>query len=89
MIINKNIGRGNIEKGKQLLEVLYDDNFKEFRIKRKPNNSFMIYATSTKNGKFSEKNILESIKKFNRQNLTIGIEEGKSICLKHEARIKI
>lgn len=88
MIVISNVEGVDMKKEKQILALLPDDNHEEIRIIKKPENSFMIHKISTKNGKISDKNILEVIHGYPYQNLILSVENYNVVCVKQEKKFK-
>jgi hypothetical protein len=78
-----------MEKDQQVLELLHDGNFKECRTKIISDNKYMVYVTSIKNGKFSDKNILKAIHEHPYQNIILSVENSNIVTMKQEKKFII
>jgi len=77
-----------MEKEKQVLDLLHDNNFKECRIINKPDNTAIVYKTSSKNGNFSVKDVGEAIREWPYQCMLLSIEKSNVVYIKQEKKYK-
>jgi len=72
-----------------MLSALTDNGFKECRIVLGPGNTAMMTGTSIKNGKQTDKNILEAVHDYPYQNIMLAVDNSTVVCIKQEKKFKI